>query len=130
MSRGRPPKPTGVLELSGAFKKNPKRKKARTNEPETQGPIGSFPVGRGLTQEDAYNWIKEKAPLGVLTDSDEIDIVQAAILLCKVMTGTAKAADHQLLSAKLGKFGMNPSDRSKLHLGDKQKPKNRWSDVG
>jgi hypothetical protein len=30
---GRPPKPTNLLELSGAFRKNPKRRRAREKEP-------------------------------------------------------------------------------------------------
>jgi hypothetical protein len=128
MSRGRPPKPTKVLELSGAFKKDPKRKRERANEPTTKGPLGSFPVGRGLTQEDAYNWITEKAPLGVLKDSDEIFVVLVSVLLCKVMTGKAKAADHQLLSTSLGKLGMNPSDRAKISIPAPKK-RNRWADM-
>jgi hypothetical protein len=31
---GRPPKPTNLLELTGAFRKNPARRKARENEPQ------------------------------------------------------------------------------------------------
>ena len=39
---GRPPKPTKLLELTGAFRKNPSRKKAREGEPES-GDIGGPP---------------------------------------------------------------------------------------
>ena len=31
---GRPPKPTNLLELTGSFRKNPKRKRAREGEPQ------------------------------------------------------------------------------------------------
>jgi hypothetical protein len=31
---GRPPKPTNLLELSGAYRKNPQRKRAREGEPQ------------------------------------------------------------------------------------------------
>jgi hypothetical protein len=130
MSRGRPPKPTKVLELSGAFKKDPKRKKARANEPTAEGQLGDCPVERGKTLEDAYAWIKERAPKTVLTLTDEIEVWHAAKLLTKVANDKAKSADHQQLSALLGKMGMNPSDRSKLHVVKTEKPKNRWSEIG
>lgn len=41
---GRPPKPTKLLELTGAFRKNPARRRAREGEPPTTGDIGGPPV--------------------------------------------------------------------------------------
>lgn len=40
---GRPRKPTNILHLSGAFKKNPKRGKARAGEPKLAKGIGEPP---------------------------------------------------------------------------------------
>jgi hypothetical protein len=40
---GRPPKPTELLLLSGAARKNPKRLRARANEPVSPGPVGGPP---------------------------------------------------------------------------------------
>jgi len=40
---GRPPKPTRLLELTGAFRKNAARKRARDGEP-TSGDIGAPPA--------------------------------------------------------------------------------------
>lgn len=40
---GRPPKPTELLLLTGAGRKNPKRIKAREGEPTPPGPIGAPP---------------------------------------------------------------------------------------
>lgn len=40
---GRPPKPTKLLELTGAFRKNPARKRAREGEPQS-GDIGGPPA--------------------------------------------------------------------------------------
>lgn len=40
---GRPPKPTDLLLLTGAGRKNPKRLKAREGEPTPPGPIGAPP---------------------------------------------------------------------------------------
>ena len=41
---GRLPKPTELLLLSGAGRKNPKRIKARAGEPQSPGPIGDAPA--------------------------------------------------------------------------------------
>jgi hypothetical protein len=41
---GRLPKPTGLLLLSGAARKNPKRLRERGNEPVSPGPIGKPPA--------------------------------------------------------------------------------------
>lgn len=131
MVRGRPPKPTQVLELSGAFKKDPKRKRARTNEPQPKGQIGAWPgESKGRTEEQAYNMILETVPANVLADSDQMFVWILAKLVFKIWNGEAKAAEIQMAMAGLGKLGMNPSERSRLQMGPKEKPKNRWSDVG
>lgn len=42
---GRPPKPTNLLELTGAYRKNPKRRKAREAEPKPpEIPVGAPPA--------------------------------------------------------------------------------------
>jgi hypothetical protein len=41
---GRPPKPTELLLLTGAGRKNPKRIRARANEPQSPGPAGGPPA--------------------------------------------------------------------------------------
>jgi hypothetical protein len=44
MPRGRPPKPTGIHEISGSWKKNPKRKRARAAEITITEGLGDPPV--------------------------------------------------------------------------------------
>ena len=41
---GRPPKPSKLLELTGAFRKNPARGRVRQNEPASTGAIGDAPA--------------------------------------------------------------------------------------
>jgi hypothetical protein len=131
MARGRPPKPTKVLELSGAFKKDPKRKKDRKNEPKPEGTIGPYPGDRAqCSQKDAYDLIVSSAPIGVLTPSDQPFVEEMARLLHLSWTNKATASERQLLMTGFGKIGMNPSERSRLHITKPEKPKNRWSDVG
>jgi hypothetical protein len=40
---GRPPNPTNLQAINGAFKKNPKRARAREGEPRPTGPLGPAP---------------------------------------------------------------------------------------
>lgn len=131
MTRGRPRKPTQVLELSGAFKKDPQRKRARANEPQPLGSLPPYPGSmEGGTQEDAYNLIVATAPPGVLTDADLITVLELSRILCLSWRDACTASERHLLLATLGKLGMNPSDRTRLQVAPEKKPKNRWSDVG
>jgi hypothetical protein len=49
--KGRPPKPTRVLEMSGSFQHNPSRKRARANEPQTGKCFASPPPPEFLISE-------------------------------------------------------------------------------
>lgn len=130
MPRGRPRKPTAVLELSGAFKKDPKRKQARKQEPKAKGKIGPYPGSmKKSTEKDAYDLIVSLAPEGVLTEADQLFVYQMAQILHASWQGFIKSADRQQLLAGFSKLGMNPSDRTRLQIPESSKPKNRWSDV-
>ncbi len=131
MAKGRPPKSTKVLELSGAFKKNPQRKKARENELQPlQGDFPGFRSMEGKSQEAAFDLIVACVPPGVLTPSDWITVHEMSRLLFLSWNDACTASERHLLMAMLGKFGMTPADRVKLHGPAKEKPKNKWSDVG
>lgn len=130
MAKGRPRKPTNLLELSGAYKKDPQRKKARQNEPSGGGGLGPYPGSRvGMTEEDAWNIIRTKAPKGVLEEADEEHVMLIARLMFLSWNDACTASERHLLATLLGKIGMNPSDRSRLQVASKEKPKNRWSDA-
>jgi hypothetical protein len=76
-----PRKPTKVLEASGAFKKNPQRK--RPNEPIVREPLGSPPDT--LTAEERKAWMEfaEQSPTGVLTQADRQAVESASVLMAK-----------------------------------------------
>lgn len=131
MTRGRPPKSTKVLELNGAFKKNPKRKKVRENE--VQPLLGDFPGFKdmqGYSQEAAFDLIVASISPGVLTPNDWIAIMEMSRILFLSWNDACTASERHLLMSMLGQFGMTPPGRVKLQLGGKEKTKNRWSDVG
>lgn len=109
----RPRKPTNVLELKGAFKKNPQRAR---KDAETVGPLSDPPPHLGGAELHAWREIAEHAPLDVLTDSDRIALELAANLLAQFRLDPLDFPATKLvrLEALLGKFGMTPADRAKV----------------
>jgi hypothetical protein len=84
----------------------------------------------GKTQENAFDLIVACAPPGVLTPSDWITVNEMSRLLFLSWNDACTASERHLLMAMLGKFGMNPSDRTRLQVTPEAKPKNRWSSTG
>jgi len=117
----RPRKPTNVLEASGAFRKDPQR---RRQDAETVGPLTKAPAHLGGGVLHAWNEISRFAPRDVLSDSDRIALEVAATLLAQFREDPAEFPATKLvrLEALLGKFGMTPADRAKVG-GKKEKPK-------
>lgn len=124
----RPRKPTNVLELTGAFKKNPQRKR---EDAEAVGALTDAPPHLGGAVLHAWNEIARYAPRDVLTDSDRLSLELAANLLAQFRADPVEfpAAKLVRLEALLGKFGMTPADRSKVG-GKKEAPKgNPFADL-
>jgi len=117
----RPRKPTNVLELTGAFKKNPDRAR---EDAQTVGALSAPPTHLNGGALHAWNEIAGCAPLDVLTDSDRLALEIAAQLLFQFRTDPVEFPATKLvrLEALLGKFGMTPADRAKVAGGSK-KPK-------
>ena len=117
----RPRKPTKILEASGAFKRNPKRK--RGSEPEVTTPIGNAPEHMEADQVTAWCEIVVSAPAEVLTGADRLALEIAAVLMAEFREDPREfqAAKLTRLTALLGQFGMTPSERSKLGVGNKPK---------
>jgi hypothetical protein len=116
--------------MRGAFKANPQRKRERENEPIVTEPIGDPPTTFTGDQLQAWNDIVNRCPKGVLTKADSIAVEGASRLLALERIGKASDAQGRRLDALLGKFGMTPSDRSKVSVAGKKKPESRWSDHG
>ena|SRR5690349_3505407 len=122
----RPRKPTRVLELTGAFKKDPARGRAREGEPHPEGALGNPPNCLDEVQKARWNELKKQAPW--LTVSDRILVEQTCRLWALERAGTANATQSRLLSTNLGKLGMTPSDRSKVKVpGERPGKKNPFS---
>ena len=114
---GRPRTATNVLELKGAFRKNPDRGRARAHEPKPIGGIGPAPKLEVLTFEQAWDLIVATAPPGVLTSRDRLYVRVAAELLALLSESGAAGVDSAKLNRlemMLGKLGLNPADASRV----------------
>lgn len=123
----RPRKPTNVLELKGAFKKDPRRAAAREDEPQPVTPIGPAPEHFDEVQAACYDELVRRAHAGVLCDSDAITVEVGAVLLARLRTKTDEftAGEFGRIQAILGALGMTPADRSKvaaIKQGEKANP--------
>ena len=107
-----PKKPTRLLDLSGAYKKNPQRK--RPDEPRPERSIGRAP--RSLTPRQQAIWrefVKHCAP-GVLTCQDRFTLEIICMGVDTVRQGSASPADTDRVFRQLGKFGLTPGERSNV----------------
>ncbi len=122
----RPRTATNVLELRGAFAKNPSRGRERADEPVPLGEIGSAPESLVEDEVAAWDYLVGITPAGVLGDCDRPHMEVAARLLAysrRVSVEDWSAMKIARLDSMLGKMGLNPSDRSRVKA-DKAPPKN------
>ncbi len=124
---GRPRKPTRVLELQGAFKKDPQRRAARENEPEVTEPLGPPPDKLNEAQSARWREIESWCPWLTVADRTTAEI--AARLWQGMRDGTAKGPDLKTLLTCLSHLGMTPVDRSKVKVPGKQKAKNKFGEL-
>ena len=118
--KGRPRKPTNVLEFSGALDKNPQRRRARAGEPKPDKPLGACPRSQNDRVRAAWNFIKRSAPAGVLTKADRTGVLAAAICLAEFeLNGSL---DHiKEYRQWASRFGLTPADRSRVSIPDPPK---------
>jgi hypothetical protein len=116
---GRPRTPSNVLDARGAFKKNPNR--ARPDEPSSEGEVGAPPDCFTADQRAAWGDFTRTCHVGVLGGADRIALEIAAVLLADFRVNPEfPAAKLARLDSLLGRFGMTPSDRSKVKVPKKE----------
>jgi phage terminase small subunit len=124
----RPRTPTNVLEIRGAFDKNPNR---RREDAKTTGEIGDPPTYLSEMERLAWAEIVQNAPISVLTSADRQIVELASRLMAESRVDFTEftAAKLARLEAMLGKLGMTPADRSRVSGGNKDKPRNAFSEL-
>lgn len=125
---GRPRTPTNVLDLRGAFKKNPDRKRDREDEPQPKAGIGPPPKWFKADEKRAWDYLVGIAPIGVLGDSDRAYLEIASRLLAysrRLSIEELEQAKVNRLETMLSKLGLNPADRSRVKVGGRQLSKTK-----
>ena len=131
--RGRPRKPTNVLELTGHFKHNPYKRKLREGEPKPSRFIDATPpTSLDPGQQECYREIVNSCPARVLSAADKVMVEIVACLLdeFRVDKGNMSGAKLVRLMAGLSLLGMTPSDRSKVATLKGDDEENPYAEFG
>jgi hypothetical protein len=108
----RPRIPTAVLELRGAFKRNPNRR--RKFEPRISTALPDPP--QTLPNPVKAAWLEMRERGFWLTSADRFLVEIAASLMARYRFEEIKSGDVSQLIQLLGKLGFAPKDRSGLNL--------------
>jgi phage terminase small subunit len=116
-----------VLELKGAFKKNPNRR--REAEPEAVGELGDPPSDLNLEAVLVWKEIKPLIPAGVATASDAFAFEVFCTLAAQFRSDPKEFPASKLIRLETlwGRFGLDPSQRAKLSV-PKGPKKNEFDD--
>lgn len=112
----RPRTPTNILRLRGGFDKNPRRELERKDEPIVHEPLGPPPDTFDEAELLAWKDITRTAPAGVITEADRLAVETASRLLARERAGMNSDSNGRRFDNFLSKFGMTPSDRSKVRV--------------
>ena len=109
----RPRTPAALLELRGAFKKDPQR---RREEPAANGPVGGPPPSFDAELQAVWEELVGLVPSGVLSRADRWTAEVACRMMHQLRNGDIKAAEIGILQSCLSRMGMTPADRSRIAI--------------
>ncbi len=108
----------GLHEASGSFVVHPERKAERALEPKPTGVLGSPPARLNAEEIEMWHEIAAVLPPGVAKNSDRHNFEMMVCLFVGFVHRRLSASEMNLLTGHLARFGMNPSDRSRLTVSD------------
>ena len=105
-----------LLELRGAFKQHPERRKARAHEPKPTAELGRVPARLTDAEKKVWAEIVKHSPPGVLKNSDRVafEILVVLVAEFREKKEAFQAAKLTQLNSLLSRFGFTPSDRSRV----------------
>lgn len=101
-----------MLDLRGAFKKNPQRGRERAGEPIPTTEVGKAPAC--LKPDQKKIWDEMVAQAFWLTGADRFLLEIGVTLMAMFRANQFEVKDHTVLINTLNKLGFGPSERSKL----------------
>ena len=111
---GRPRTPTEILELRGAYRKDPQRR--RPVGPKSEKELGQPPSHLTKLEVTCWNELERNIIAGVLTSAERWTVEIASRLMARLRTDWLTGAEFAQLSKALSSLGMTPADRSKVHV--------------
>lgn len=105
-------KPTETLQLSGAFKKDPKR--TRGLGPKSDRELGEPPAYCTVDVQLIWAEVQSIVPAGLLTSADRLVVELLCRIVAKLREGWITAAEMGQMTWCLSHLGMTPVDRSKV----------------
>ena len=111
----RPRLPTELLELRGAFRKDPQRRRAVG----PKSPIGIGEPPEHLSEGEKAVWreLVANAPAGVLTGADRAVMELLVRLMARFRADWLTGAEFGILKGCLTELGWTPAARSKVIAG-------------
>lgn len=149
----RPRKPAQLLEISGAFDKNPARRRARAAELAIPAGLGPAPAEwveqakhnqRFVELVATWNQIIAQDVLRVLNTSHRLLVENTCYLMQKIRRanaglGKATSGDYAQVKANLAAMGQTPSDSVRVAesvrvsdrggAGQRKQPANSWGEL-
>lgn len=116
---GRRHLPTAIARERGVFDHERSKEDARSTEPEAEE-LGAPPKYLSKKERAVWDELVDKFPPGVLTMLDQFNVEVAVGLMAEFREKRQNFNKHNQLLAALGRLGMTPTDRPKVHQ-DKSK---------
>lgn len=111
--------PTATARERGLFDKERGLEDARAAEPEAEE-LGAPPKYLSKKEKELWAELLDKFPPGVLTTLDQFNVEVTVGLMAEFREKRQNFNKHNQLLAALGRLGMTPTDRPKVHQ-DKSK---------
>jgi len=110
---GRPRKPSATMEASGAFDRDPAR---RRKDPETTGELGRAPKHLKPEHKKIWTELAKLLPVGVARNADKFSFELIVSLMYKQRFEAISGSELATLCSLLGKFGLDPQSRAKVAM--------------
>jgi len=117
-----------ILELRGAYKTNPERKRPPAPKPDPE--VGKPPESLSESARLCWQEIVDICAPGVLTKSDRIMVEVAAVLLDEFRQADEPFMTSRIsrLESMLARLGLSPTDRQRVAIPQKPEP-NEFADL-
>ena len=128
---GRQKIPTNILEMRGSYSNHPERKKDRENEFKPES-LGEAPDHLNADHKQIWHEIVSSVPPATIGRSDRIalETLSKLVFIMRFDFENMTGGELGRLETMLARFGLTPSDRSKVIVKPATTPENDpWANI-